>query len=61
LLHIGAGVNWKRTKEALEKFIDGTGIYFFGTQMSMGVVDERYEHFLGTERLDLEPAASPSP
>ena len=51
LLLIGAGANRKRTQEALEKFINETGIYFFGTQMGMGVVDERHDRFLGTAAL----------
>ena len=51
LLLIGAGANRKRTQEALQDFIDQTGIYFFGTQMGKGVVDERHKRFLGTAAL----------
>ncbi len=51
LLLIGAGANRKRTQQALEEFVDQTGMYFFGTQMGLGVVDERHERFLGTAAL----------
>ena len=51
LLLIGAGANRKRTQQALESFVDKTGIYFFGTQMGLGVIDERHERFLGTAAL----------
>lgn len=51
LLLIGAGANRKRTQQALEAFIEATGIYFFGTQMGIGVVDERHDRFLGTAAL----------
>ena len=51
LLLIGAGANRKITCEALRKFVDSTGIYFFTTQMGKGVIDERHEHYLGTAAL----------
>ncbi len=51
LLLVGAAANRKRTTKALLDFIDNTGIYFFGTQMGIGVVDERHERFLGTAAL----------
>ena len=51
LLLVGAGANRKRTGEALRKFIDNTGIYFFNTQLGKGVVDERHEKFIGTAAL----------
>lgn len=51
LLLVGAGANRKRTQQALEEFIEKTGIYFFGTQMGKGVVDERHDRFLGTAAL----------
>lgn len=51
LLLIGAGANRKRTSEALETFIEKTGIPFFNTQMGKGVVDERHPKFLGTAAL----------
>ena len=51
LLLIGAGANRKRTSQALQAFIDKTGIPFFNTQMGKGVVDERHEKFLGTAAL----------
>lgn len=51
LLLIGAGANRKRTSEALQTFINKTGIPFFNTQMGKGVVDERHPKFLGTAAL----------
>ena len=51
LLLIGAGANRKRTSEALKKFVDKTGIYFFNTQLGKGVIDERHEQFIGTAAL----------
>ncbi|MCB0310308.1 MAG: acetolactate synthase large subunit [Bdellovibrionales bacterium] len=51
LVLIGAGGNRKRTSKALTQFIEKTGIYFFNTQMGIGVVDERHPQFLGTAAL----------
>ena len=51
LLLIGAGANRKNATEALTRFIDKTGIYFFNTQMGKGVVDERHPQYLGTSAL----------
>jgi len=51
LLLIGAGANRKITCEALNKFVDATGIYFFTTQMGKGVIDERHPQYLGTAAL----------
>ena len=51
LLLIGAGANRQETSEALQSFVDTTGIYFFNTQMGKGVLDERHPHFLGTAAL----------
>ncbi len=51
LLLVGAGANRKRTSEALNIFIDKTGIPFFNTQLGKGVVDERHPKFLGTAAL----------
>lgn len=51
LLLIGAGANRKVTCEALKKFVDETGIYFFTTQMGKGVIDERHPQYLGTAAL----------
>jgi len=51
LLLIASAANRKRVREAVEDFIETTGIYFFGTQMGLGVVDERHERFLGTAAL----------
>ena len=51
LLLIGAGANRKRTSEALKQLVDQSGLYFFGTQMGKGVIDERHERYLGTAAL----------
>ncbi|MEA2070419.1 MAG: acetolactate synthase large subunit [Asgard group archaeon] len=51
LLLIGAGANRKRVQQALEDFINKTGIPFFNTQMAKGAVDERHPLFLGTAAL----------
>ncbi|HUT80683.1 MAG TPA: acetolactate synthase large subunit [Candidatus Bathyarchaeia archaeon] len=51
LLLIGAGANRKRIQNALEDFINKTGIPFFNTQMAKGAVDERHPLFLGTAAL----------
>ncbi|MCH6235127.1 acetolactate synthase large subunit [Cognataquiflexum rubidum] len=51
LVLIGAGANRKVTCEALRKFVDDTGIYFFTTQMGKGVIDERHPQYLGTAAL----------
>jgi acetolactate synthase-1/2/3 large subunit len=51
LLLIGAGANRKATCEALTKFVNQTGIYFFNTQLGKGVVDERNPQYLGTAAL----------
>lgn len=54
LLLVGAGANRQRTSDALSKFIDETGIYFFNTQMGKGVIDERHPKFLGTAALSAD-------
>tara|TARA_R110002073_G_scaffold23229_10_gene79403 strand:- start:1728 stop:3368 length:1641 start_codon:yes stop_codon:yes gene_type:complete len=51
LLLIGAGANRYRSSQALQAFIDKTGIPFFNTQLGKGVVDERHEKFMGTAAL----------
>lgn len=51
LLLIGAGANRNRVQCALRKFVAGTGIYFFNTQMGKGVVDENNPQCLGTAAL----------
>jgi len=51
LLLIGAGANRKITCDALKKFVDHSGIYFFNTQMGKGVIDERHPKYLGTAAL----------
>ncbi|WP_209329162.1 acetolactate synthase large subunit [Lunatimonas salinarum] len=51
LLLIGAGANRKITCQALARFVDETGIYFFTTQMGKGVIDERHKRYLGTAAL----------
>lgn len=54
LLLIGAGANRQATGEALQQFVDTTGIYFFNTQLGKGVIDERHEQFLGTAALSAD-------
>jgi len=51
LLLIGAGANRKATGQALQEFVEKTGIYFFDTQLGKGVIDEQHERFLGTAAL----------
>ncbi len=51
LLLIASAANRKRVRAATEAFIEKTGIYFFGTQMGLGVVDEGHPRFLGTAAL----------
>ena len=51
LLLIGADANRKITCQALGRFVDETGIYFFTTQMGKGVIDERHPQYLGTAAL----------
>jgi len=51
LLLFGAAANKASTCDALVKFVDKTGIFFFNTQMGKGVVDERHELYLGTAAL----------
>lgn len=54
LLLIGAGGNRKDTSEALNEFIEKTGIFFFTTQMGKGVIDERHSKYLGTAALSAD-------
>lgn len=51
LLLIGAGANRKRIVNALESFVDKTGIPFFNTQMGKGVIGGYHPLFLGTAAL----------
>lgn len=51
LLLIGAGANRKRIVEALESFVDKTGIPFFNTQMGKGVLSEYHDLYIGTAAL----------
>lgn len=51
LLLIGAGANRNRTSDALNHFIEQTGIPFFNTQLGKGVIDERHPLYLGTAAL----------
>lgn len=51
LLLIGAGANRRKVRKALSDFVDGTGIYFFNTQMGKGVVSEYGDRCLGTAAL----------
>jgi acetolactate synthase I/II/III large subunit len=51
LLLIGAGANRTMTSHMLQRFVDGTGIPYFTTQMGKGVLDERQDLYLGTAAL----------
>lgn len=51
LLLIGAGANRKRTRTALQAFVEATKMPFCNTQMGKGVLDERQDLFLGTAAL----------
>lgn len=51
LLLIGAGASRSRVCNALQAFVEKTGIPFFNTQMGKGVVDEHHPLFLGTAAL----------
>ena len=51
LLLIGAGANRKRTRAALQAFVEATNMPFCNTQMGKGVLDERQDLFLGTAAL----------
>ena len=51
LLLFGAAANKASICDALDKFVDKTGIFFFNTQMGKEVVDERHKLYLGTAAL----------
>lgn len=51
LLLIAAAANRRKNCQAIESFIERTGIYFFSTQMGKGVVNEYHQHCLGTAAL----------
>lgn len=51
LILIGAGANREKTHDAINAFIEKTGIPFFTTQLGKGVVDERSPLCLGTAAL----------
>lgn len=51
LVMIGAAANRNRTCSAMAPFLDKSGLYWFNTQMGMGVSDERRAKFLGTAAL----------
>ena len=51
LLLIAAAANRKTTCQAIQTFIEQTGIYFFSTQMGKGVANEYHQHCLGTAAL----------
>jgi acetolactate synthase-1/2/3 large subunit len=51
LVLIGAAANRNRTCRAMAPFLDKSGLYFFDTQMGMGVSDERRDRCLGTAAL----------
>ncbi len=48
LVLIGAAANRKEITNALQRFIDKTGLPFFSTQMGKGVLDERESLCMGT-------------
>ncbi len=51
MLLIGAGANRKRIVDALQNFVDKTGIAFFNTQMGKGVLSEFHDLYVGTAAL----------
>ncbi len=51
LLLIGAGANRKRVIEALEAFVEATGIPFCNTQMGKGVIGAYHDLYVGTAAL----------
>ncbi|MDQ8202205.1 acetolactate synthase large subunit [Pelagicoccus sp. SDUM812003] len=51
LVLIGAGANRKQVRDSVEAFIDRSSMYWFSTQMGLGVVDSRHPRFLGTAAL----------
>jgi len=51
LLLVGAGANRKRIIDALENFVQKTGIPFFNTQMGKGVIGGFHELYIGTAAL----------
>ncbi|NOX41012.1 MAG: acetolactate synthase large subunit [Alphaproteobacteria bacterium] len=51
LLLIGAGANRQNAIPALRAFVEKTGIFFFNTQMGMGVISGQHEKFVGTTAL----------
>lgn len=51
LLLVASACNREDVSDALRGFVDGSGIYFFSTQMGKGVIDERHLQCLGTAAL----------
>ena len=51
LILLGAGANRRKTRDAINFFIEKSGIPFFTTQLGKGVVDERSPLCLGTAAL----------
>ena len=51
LLLVGAGANRKRVIEALQTFVEKTGIPFFNTHMGKGVIGGSHSFYLGTAAL----------
>ena len=51
LVLIGAAANRRKTCSAMAPFLDKSGLYWFDTQMGMGVSDERRDRCLGTAAL----------
>lgn len=51
LLMVGAGAKREEVRQALEGFVNKTGIPFFSTQLGKGAIDENNPHYLGTAAL----------
>ena len=51
LLAIGAGANRKRIIDAVDNFVEKTGIPFFNTQMGKGVIGDDHSLYIGTAAL----------
>ncbi len=51
LVCVASGANRHRVRDALRRFVDESGLYFFNTQMGKGVIDERHPRYLGTAAL----------
>lgn len=61
LLLIASACHREDVSDALRACIDGSGIYFFSTQMGKGVVDERHLQCLGSAALsEMDDLTAPS-